>query len=111
MNYLELLKLAMPETIVVLTALAVLTSDLVAMRDLELRFRMVIGGMISIVGCLVAIGWMLVLPQHSDVSGGIFVVDPLNTLVKIALLALTVLTVLISLDSKFSVHAGEYFDV
>ena len=109
MNYLELLKLAMPETIVVLTALAVLTSDLVAMRDLELRFRMVIGGMISIVGCLVAIGWMLVLPQHSDVSGGIFVVDPLNTLVKIALLALTVLTVLISLDSKFSVHAGEYF--
>jgi NADH-quinone oxidoreductase subunit N len=109
MSYLELIKLAAPETIVVLTALVVLAADLVAMRDLELYFRLVIGGMISSVGCLVAIGWMLVLPQHADVSAGIFVVDPLNQLVKIALLALTVLTVLLTLESSFTVHVGEYF--
>jgi NADH-quinone oxidoreductase subunit N len=109
MNYLELLWLAAPETIVVLTALVVLAADLVAMPDLELRFRLVIAAMISTVGCLVAIGWMLVLPQHADVSAGIFVVDPLNSLVKIALLALTILTFLLSLESSFSVHVGEYF--
>jgi NADH-quinone oxidoreductase subunit N len=109
MSYLELLKLAAPETIVLLTAFVVLAADLVAMRDLELRFRMVIGAMIASIGCLVAIGWMLVLPQHAEIFSGIFIIDPLNQLVKIALLGLAILTVLISLESDFSVHAGEYF--
>src|SRR5689334_19280430 len=109
MSYLELLRLAAPETILAITALVVLAADLVALADLELRFRMVIGAMICCVGCLVALGWMLALPQHAQLLGGIFVVDPLNQLVKIALLALTVLTVLLSIDSRFSPHAGEYF--
>ncbi len=109
MNYLELLRLAAPETIVVLTALAVLAADLFATRELELRFRVVIGGMISSVGCIAAIGWMLALPQHADVSGGMFVVDPLSQLVKVALLALTIITVLLSLESDFTVHFAEYF--
>lgn len=109
MSYLELLKLVAPETILVLTALVVLAADLVAMRELELHFRLAIGAMISSVGCLVAIGWMLVLPQHADVFSGILVVDPLNQLVKIALLSLTILTMLISIEGDFSVHAGEYF--
>ena len=43
MIYLELLKLAAPETIVVITALLVLVADLVALRELELRFRLIIG--------------------------------------------------------------------
>ena len=51
MNYLELLKLAAPETIVVVTALTVLAADLVALRGLELRFRLIIGALISCVGC------------------------------------------------------------
>jgi hypothetical protein len=37
MNYFELLKLAAPETIVVLTALAVLAIDLTSMRGVETR--------------------------------------------------------------------------
>ena len=39
-SYLELLKLAAPETIVVLTVLVVLAADLLALRGLELRFRL-----------------------------------------------------------------------
>ena len=38
-SYLELLKLAAPETIVVLTVLAVLTADALALRGLEMRFQ------------------------------------------------------------------------
>jgi len=65
MSYFELLKLAAPETIVLVTALAVLAADLLALRELEVRFRLAIGAMISGLGCLVAIGWMLALPERA----------------------------------------------
>lgn len=109
MSYLELLKLAAPETIIVITALAVLAADLVALRDLELRFRQIIGGMIAGVGCLAAIGWIIVLPEKADIMSGIFIVEPMGQLVKVALLALTVFTLLTSMDSEFTEHVGEYF--
>jgi NADH-quinone oxidoreductase subunit N len=107
-SYLELLKLAAPETIVVITALAVLAVDLIALRELETSTRFAIGGMIASVGCAAAIAWMLVLPEHADASGGMLVVDPLTQFVKIALLALTIFTVLISIESNFTEHVGEY---
>ena len=107
-NYLELLKLAAPETLVVLAALTVLAADLVAMRDLELRFRLVIGGLISCVGCIAASAWMLALPQHANVHG-MLVVDPLTQLVKIGVLAMAIFTILISMETNFTSHVGEYF--
>lgn len=108
MNYLELLKLAAPETIVVLTALAVLAIDLTSMRGLETRLRFVIGGLLTCVGCAAAILWMLVMPEQANAFGGMLVVTPLTQLVKICLLALTIFTVLISIESKFTMHIGEY---
>ena len=109
MNYLELLRLAAPQVILVIAVLVVLAADLLGMRGLELRIRLLIGGMICTVGCLVAIGWMLALPQHADFLGGMLVVDPLREVVQIALLVLTILTVLISLETDFTDHVGEYF--
>lgn len=109
MSYVQLLQLAAPETIVVLAALAVLAADLFALRELELRFRLVIGGMIACVGCLAAIGWILALPQQANLMSGIFVIDPIGQLVKVALLFLTLCTVLLSMESEFTVHTGEYF--
>ncbi len=109
MSYFELFKLAIPETIIVITVLAVLAADLIAMRDLELRFRLVIGGMIACVGCVGAIVWMWIVPVHANVSGGMLVVDPLTQLVKIAVLVLAILTIVLSMDTRFTNHAGEYF--
>ncbi len=108
MSYSELLKLAAPETIVVLTALAVLAVDLTSMRGLEARLRFTIGGMLASVGCAAAIAWMLVMPAHANALEGMLVVDPLTQLVKVALLALTIFTVLISIESNFTTHVGEY---
>ena len=108
MSYLELLRLAAPETIVVITALAVLAIDLTSMRGLDTRLRFVIGGMVTCVGCAAAIVWILVMPAHADALQGMLVVDPLTQLVKIAVLALTVFTVLISIESNFTTHVGEY---
>jgi NADH-quinone oxidoreductase subunit N len=107
-SYLELLKLAAPETIVVLTVLAVLAADLLALRELETRVRFVIGGMMASVGCAAAIAWMLVLPEHASAPGGMLVVDPLTQFVKIAVLVMTIFTVLISMESNFTEHVGEY---
>lgn len=111
MSYLELLKLAAPETIVVLTALAVLAVDLIALRELETRVRFAVGGMMASVGCAAAIAWMLVLPEHASAPGGMLVVDPLTQFVNIALLVLTIFTVLISIESDFTEHVGEYLSL
>jgi NADH-quinone oxidoreductase subunit N len=107
-SYLELLKLAAPEVILVLTVLVVLATDLLALRGLELRFRHLVGAMISCVGCAVAIAWMLALPQQANFLEGMLVVNPLTQFVKVALLALTISTILISVDTDFTTHVGEY---
>lgn len=107
MSYLDLLKFALPETIVVLTVIAVLIAD-AGMRQLETRLRFAIGGMITSVGCAIAIAWMLIAPTQADVSAGMLVVDPLTQFVKVALLVLTIFTVLLSMNSDFTEHVGEY---
>jgi NADH-quinone oxidoreductase subunit N len=108
-NYLDLLKLAAPETVVVATSLVVLAADLVAMRDLEVRFRLLIAAMISCVGCAVAIGWMMLLPQQATSLQGVFIVNPLTQIVKSGLLLLTIFTLLLSIQTDFTTHVGEYF--
>src|SRR6267378_1526342 len=109
MSYFELFKLAVPETIIVVTALLVLGADLLALRELEPRFRRLIGAMIASVGCVGAIGWMLIVPEHANYLSGMLMVDSLTQAVKIALLALTVFTLLISVETSFTPHVGEYF--
>jgi NADH-quinone oxidoreductase subunit N len=108
MSYLELLRLAAPETIVVLAALAVLAIDLTSMRQMETKLRFVIGAMVSGVGCLAAIAWMLVVPAQGEAGGGMMVVEPLTQLVKLSLLVLTIFTVWLSVESDFTTHVGEY---
>lgn len=107
--YLQLLKLVIPELFVVLAALVVLGVDLLTMRKTDLRFRLIIGAMISTVGCLAAIAWMCVLPQQANFMNGMLVAGSITRLVKIALLGLTILTVWLSIDTDFTTHVGEYF--
>ena len=108
-SYLELLKLAAPETILVLTVLALLGADLVALRGVGLRVRLLVGAMVACAGCAAAIGWMLVAPQNATFLEGMLVVNPLTQFLKLALLAFAVGTILISADTDFTSHAGEYF--
>src|SRR5947208_433003 len=100
--------MAVPETLVVLAALIVLAVDLVSMRELELRFRLIIGALISSAGCLAAIAWMFVLPEHANLHG-MLVVDPLTQLVKMGILLMAIFTVLITIETDFTTHVGEYF--
>src|SRR5260370_20141161 len=52
---------------------------------------------------------MLVMPQHASFFDGMLVLDPLTQLIKSALLIITIFTILISIDTDFTDHVGEYF--
>jgi NADH-quinone oxidoreductase subunit N len=107
-NYLELLTLAMPETLIVLVALLVLAVDLLFMRDDPMENRQIITTALACFGCAGAIFFMFNSHAHGNALHGMLVVDPLTQLAKAALLVLTCFTLLISLSSRFTSHVGEF---
>src|SRR6266481_4401460 len=107
-GYSALFQLVVPEVIVLITALTVLTVDLLFMRGIETRTRFTFGAVISCIGCLGAVIWMLIAPQDANVFDGTLVVNPQTQLVQIALLVLTILVILISIESTFTPHISEY---
>ncbi|MEY4387595.1 MAG: NADH-quinone oxidoreductase subunit [Verrucomicrobiota bacterium] len=108
MSYLEILKLALPETVVVVTALAVLAADLLALREQPVRIRFGLGAAIASLGCLLAIFFALGRHESANLFHGMFVVDSLTNVVKAAILVLTIFTAVLSTSSKFTEHVGEY---
>jgi hypothetical protein len=105
MNYLELLKLAAPEAIVVVTALAVLTIGLTTTR------AFVLGPIVAVLGVALAIGVVLMLPSHANRFGGMLVISPLNSLFKIICLALAIATIPLVSSEKALPNPGEYIAV
>jgi NADH-quinone oxidoreductase subunit N len=123
MSYFELLKLASPETIVVITALAVLAFGLAAGRR---KSNVTIStakpaqsgndtstaiGICSVIGALglaIAIGAVLLLPRNATLFGGMLVITPLTSLFKIICIALAFFTILLTTSEKSLRHPGEY---
>lgn len=110
-SYLSLLHLVLPEVIVVIAALCVLSVDLMFLRTAEARLRGSVGALLSIAGCAAAIGWILHTPQTANVLNGMLVLNPLAERIQIALLILTMLTVLIFIGSTFTDHISEYLSL
>jgi NADH-quinone oxidoreductase subunit N len=108
-DYFQLLKLAGPEAVLALAALAVLAVDLIWMREAPIRQRQGAGAFVSILGCLGAGLCALQMPGFGSFANGMLVIDPLTLLLKGALLVLTVFTVLLSVDRDFTEHVGEFF--
>jgi NADH-quinone oxidoreductase subunit N len=103
-----LLELVAPEVIVVIAAFFVLTADLLFMRGARTRTRFFVGALISCTGCAGAILWMLSAPHQVNVFDGTLVLGPQTQLIQIALLILTILVILTSIESTFTAHVGEY---
>lgn len=110
-NYLDMLHLVLPEVIVVIAALCVLTVDLMFLRTSETRFRGSVGAMLSLAGCALAVVWILYTPQSANVFDGMLVLNPLAQRMQIALLLLTMLTILIFIGSTFTQHVSEYLSL
>jgi NADH-quinone oxidoreductase subunit N len=107
-GYSTLLRVVLPETIVAAAALIVLTVDLLLMRGSRIRVRFAIGALISCIGCAGSIMLMLIAPQQANIFDGTLVIGPQTQLIQIALLILTILAILISIESTFTEHVGEY---
>ena len=105
MSYLELLKLATPEAIVVVTALAVLTIGLTSSR------ASVFCPIVAALGVATAIGAVMILPPRANLFGGMLVISPLNSLFKIICLVLALVTVPLAASEKSLRNPGEYLAV
>ncbi|HEY4379832.1 MAG TPA: NADH-quinone oxidoreductase subunit N [Acidobacteriaceae bacterium] len=107
-NYTQLLQFALPEVIVVATALIVMAIDLLALRRAPVRLRFSVAATLGSLGCAGAILPILHAPAQANLLDGMLVADPLTHLVQVALLVLTVVTLLLSIESKFTQHIGEF---
>src|SRR3954453_16412576 len=102
MSYLELLKLASPEAVVVLTALVALSIGFLAKRATSAC------AFVAGLGLIIAIGAVLLLPSNETLFGGMLVISPLTALFKIICLALAFFTILLTQAEKAPRHPGEY---
>jgi NADH-quinone oxidoreductase subunit N len=102
MNYLELLKLAAPEAVVAVTALAVLGFGLMSKRGAGLCSG------IAAAGLLFAVAAVLELPEKAMLFHGMLVITPLTSLFKIICLTLAVFTVILAHSDRTSRNRGEY---
>jgi NADH-quinone oxidoreductase subunit N len=109
MNYGELFILTLPEVVLTIGALAVLAVDLGLRRTAANRARMLTGAALTTLACLAAGTWVIASNASGNFYGGMLVLDSLTRLVKPMLLLMTVFTALISVDTHFTDHIGEFF--
>jgi len=108
-GYPGVLKLALPELVLVAAMLGVLAVDLLVMRAADRRYRRMLAAAITAAGCLVA-GLVLTAGKGTVTAGAMLVPDPVAWVVQGAVLALTVLTAGISVaEEDMGDHVGEYF--
>jgi NADH-quinone oxidoreductase subunit N len=126
MSYLELLKVASPEAVVVVTALVVLAIGLASNRSAVVAgvspakppisaagtgAAADLCSIIASLGLAIAIGAVLMLPNSAALFGGMLVISPLTSLFKIICIALAFFTVLVTRSEKTPRHPGEYLAI
>src|SRR5437660_12252113 len=105
MIYLDLLKLASPEAIIAVTALAVLGIGLASTRASG------ICSFAATLGLALAIGAVTILPQQATLLHGRFVITHLTSLLRIICLTVAFLNVLVARRHRTSVYSGEYLAI
>jgi NADH-quinone oxidoreductase subunit N len=107
--YLDLLRGLMPEAIVALAILAVLTLDQFGLKRWDMGFRWKAAAWASSVGCVAAILAVSLFPQPPmQVASGMLVLNPVTQMLKQVMLGLAILTLLLAADHPFSRHPGEF---
>ena len=102
MNYLDLLRLAAPEAVIVVTALVVLALGLMSGGTKDLCSG------VAAAGLLFASSAVLLLPPQAMLFNGMLVITPLTSLFKIICLALAFFTVILARGNRSLPHHGEY---
>jgi NADH-quinone oxidoreductase subunit N len=127
MSYLELLNLASPEAVVVISALVVLAIGLTSRRATVVAgvspakppptraasTAAAVGwcSLVAALGLAIAMAAVLMLPRDANLFGGMLVITPLTSLFKIICLALAFFTVCLVQSEKALRHQGEYLAI
>lgn len=107
-TYSALFQLLLPEVMIVIAALLVLTADLLFMRNAAVRTRFLAGVLISLLGCAGAIAKILLTRQQVSLFDGALLVNPQTQFIQIELLFLSIFVLVMSTESTFTSHVGEY---
>ena len=107
-SYIELLRLALPPAMIVIAGFIALALDILFLRDSTLRLRFAVAAAIACAGCLSAGLWIASAQAHTLIPHGMLICTPLTRLLQISLLILSGLTILLSVESIFTNHIGEY---
>ena len=108
LSYNELLRLALPEIIVVATALIVMGLDLLALRHRSTSTRFTAATVLGSIGCVIAIARLVIAPVHTSIGNGVLIGNAFTDIAQIAILALTIATLLLAANATFTRHVGEY---
>ncbi len=108
-DYSDLLLLLVPEMILVISALAVLTADLLWAKELPAQQRHTVAFSITIAGCLAAVASLMM--GISDPSPGVnwLLLGGATNTVKVGLIGLTLGALAISIRSRFTHQIGEFY--
>ncbi|HEX3572023.1 MAG TPA: NADH-quinone oxidoreductase subunit N [Acidobacteriaceae bacterium] len=107
-DYRELLALALPQIVIVATALIVMAVDLLALRRSSTATRFTVAALLGSVGCAIAIARITLAPVQANIANGVLIGNPFTNLAQIAILALTIATLLLAANATFTRHIGEY---
>ena len=114
MNYADLFRVTLPETVLEIAALVVLVVDLGFLRKAALGVRVSIAALLGVIGCGVA---LLGIPLQalgglSDSNGDLLLATGGSAAVaQVGILALTVLTLFLLIDATFTRNPGEFVAV
>lgn len=107
MSYLHLLRVALPEAVLTLAALAALATQILFPQSGGRTFGRCPA--IAAIGILAAMGAILGLPHHETLFNGMLVINPLTSMFKLVCLAMSLLTVLLARRVSFAQHTGDFF--
>jgi NADH-quinone oxidoreductase subunit N len=115
MNYTDLFRATLPETVLEVTALLILVVDLGWLRKAALRVRVAIAALLGIAGCGAALWAVLQQGNQGVLFKGtgelLLATGGYAAVAQAGILVLTALTLLLLIDSVFTRHVGEYVAV
>ena len=116
MNYADLFRVTLPETVLEIAALLVLILDLGVVRRARLQLRLAVAAIVGIAGCGIAV-WSMSMQGTAGLTYGpdsdlmVLGVGGYVAAAQVGILVLTALTLLLLIDAVFTRHAGEYVAV
>lgn len=116
MNYTDLFRITLPETVLEIAAVLVLVVDLAFQRASTVRVRAAVASVLGIAGCAAALLFMLgqgtrTFSASTAADTALLSTGGLIAVAQSGILALTAVTLLLFIDTRFTRHPGEYVAV